>query len=486
LDLADELRLHPHDVALAHLRHLRHGLERRRLALERAQLLQQLLDLLAGEAGADVADVVELLPATDRQDERAKRAGSPALPLRVAGDDELLAAVRLDLQPVARTAADRVPRVGALGHDPFEPLLLRRLEQRLAVVEHLGEADCAVAPVEQLLEPPAALGQRQVDQRLALELEQVEDEVDERCPGLALLHRREARPALLVERANLAVEHAVRRLQRFRDLLCHLREALRQVVALSAGERRLCLGHAREGAEAVPLDLEQPAGPLRRLLLERRQHRRVVTGRPRLLRGFLALLEQQPVLGIAVELCRHERPSAVEPLAAQADGEAAVLLLLDELVGALVPDLDRTGAVLPLRDLALEAGIVERVVLDVDGERPLPRLERHALRHGPARERAVALEAEVVVKPPCVVTLDDEDRLLALFLGLAKRLRGLLRVALAPIFSQLLARHRADATGRSAGDRIYSPRTRQISLATAIHSRKQLVSTLNGLCQNRG
>src|SRR5204863_6331584 len=129
----------------------------------------------------------------------------------------------------------------------------------LAVVEDLGEPDGAVAPVEQLLEPLAPLGQRQVDKRLALELEQVEDEVDDRRPRLALLHRREARPALLVERANLAVEHAVRRLQRFRDLPRYLREALRQIVALAAGERRLCLCHAREGAKAVPLDLEQPA-----------------------------------------------------------------------------------------------------------------------------------------------------------------------------------------------------------------------------------
>ena len=71
----------------------------------------------------------------------------------------------------------------------------------------------------------------------------------------------------------------------------------------------------------------------------------------------------------------------------------------------------RAGAVLALRDLALEGGVVERVVLDVDGERALAGLERHALRHRPARERAVALEAEVVVEPPGVVALDDEDRL---------------------------------------------------------------------------
>src|SRR5439155_758388 len=64
-----------------------------------------------------------------------------------------------------------------------------------------------------------------------------------------------------------------------------------------------------------------------------------------------------------------------------------------------------------------------------------------ALRHCPARERAVPLEAEVVVEPARVVALDDEDRLLASFLGLAEGLRSLLRVALAPVFLQFFSRH---------------------------------------------
>ena len=53
------------------------------------------------------------------------------------------------------------------------------------------------------------------------------------------------------------------------------------------------------------------------------------------------------------------------------------------------------------------------MILDVHGERALAGLERHALRHRPRGERAVALEPEVVVQPPGVVALDDEDRLLA-------------------------------------------------------------------------
>ena len=98
----------------------------------------------------------------------------------------------------------------------------------------------------------------------------------------------------------------------------------------------------------------------------------------------------------------------------QPHGEAAVALLLDELVRAAVPDLDGARAVVPLRDLTLEAPVLERMVLDVDGEVLLARLERDALRDGPRGENAVPLEAEVVVEPSGVVPLDDEDRRLRL------------------------------------------------------------------------
>jgi hypothetical protein len=76
------------------------------------------------------------------------------------------------------------------------------------------------------------------------------------------------------------------------------------------------------------------------------------------------------------------------------------------------------------------------VVLDVDGEVLLARLQRDALRHGPARESAVPLEAEVVVQPPGIVALHDEDRILPT-LAPAERLRGLLAVALALVLGEL-------------------------------------------------
>ena len=276
-DLGDELRLDPDDVVLAHARKLRDLRERRVLALQRPQQLQQPLDLRVVEAGADVADVLESLVPVDREHERPEPAGAPALAARVAGDHELLLGVRLELEPIARALAREVAGFQALGHDPFELPLLGRRQQGRPVLERLGELHGAVALVQQLLEPRAPLRERQIDHRLAVHLEQVEEVVDDRRPGLALLHRREARAAFLVERADLAVHDAVRSLQRFRQLLGDVGEPLGVVLVLAGTQLRLAAGHARDDPIAVPLDLELPVLAARHalLVLERREHRRV-------------------------------------------------------------------------------------------------------------------------------------------------------------------------------------------------------------------
>ena len=137
---------------------------------------------------------------------------------------------------------------------------------------------------------------------------------------------------MLVERAHLAVEHGVRRAQRLADRLRDAGEARRQVVLVAAEERDVPAGDVRERAVAVPLDLVQPVLALRHRLLERGEHRRVAARALRRLRlrlRLVALAEDQPVLLLAAELRRDERPHTVEPLAVQPNGQAAVLLALE-------------------------------------------------------------------------------------------------------------------------------------------------------------
>ncbi len=105
-------------------------------------------------------------------------------------------------------------------------------------------------------------------------------------------------------------------------------------------------------------------------------------------------------------------------------GETAVPLLLEQVVGTAVPDLDCPRPVLPGGDRPFEVGVLERVVLDVHRQMPLATAQRDPLRHGPARERTVSLEAEVVVEPPRGVTLDHEPWTRATLRRISERLRG--------------------------------------------------------------
>src|SRR5262245_46947511 len=110
LDLGHESRLDPDDVALLHLRHLRNDRERRLVAPQRPELVEQLADHALTEAGADVADPLPLSAPLHAEHERSEAGAAPALALRVAADHELLPPVRLDLQPVPSPTALGVRR----------------------------------------------------------------------------------------------------------------------------------------------------------------------------------------------------------------------------------------------------------------------------------------------------------------------------------------------------------------------------------------
>jgi hypothetical protein len=80
----------------------------------------------------------------------------------------------------------------------------------------------------------------------------------------------------------------------------------------------------------------------------------------------------------------------------------------DRLPCPAVPEQHGAAAVLALGDHALEAAILDGMVLGLHGEALVRRVEARPLRHRPAEEDAVELEAEVVVEPPRGVLLDHE------------------------------------------------------------------------------
>src|SRR5581483_1806582 len=226
------------------------------------------------------------------------------------------------------------------------------------------------------------------------------------------------------------------------ERLGHLGKPCGEVVAVPAHELCLAVPDVAQSPVPIPLHLVQPFVPDGQLVRQSREHRSIVVPRSGV---TFALAHDEPVLLLAVQMRGNECPRPLEPFAVESHGEPAVLLLLQQVVRAAVPDLDRSRAVLPLWDLALEAPVVERMILDVHGQRAHARLEGKPLRHGPRRERPVAFEAEVVMQPARVVALDHERRR-TLVRTAGERLLRLLRVAFSPVLVEahdaVLARRR--------------------------------------------
>src|SRR5206468_1544307 len=102
LDLDDELRLHPRDVALPNARHLQRFGKRRGRSLEGTEQRQETLDLPVAEPGTGVSDPPPRAVVVHGEHERADARSAPAFPARVSRNRELLPTRRLDLEPLAR------------------------------------------------------------------------------------------------------------------------------------------------------------------------------------------------------------------------------------------------------------------------------------------------------------------------------------------------------------------------------------------------
>jgi hypothetical protein len=110
-----------------------------------------------------------------------------------------------------------------------------------------------------------------------------------------------------------------------------------------------------------------------------------------LVRSCITVLDQEPVvafrLAFAIPAHAHQHPTSVQALAVEREFQVALrqpLVRVD--LGfpiAAVPELHRAGAILALRDRALEVAVVERMILDLDREPLVVRIERGALGHRP-------------------------------------------------------------------------------------------------------
>ena len=125
----------------------------------------------------------------------------------------------------------------------------------------------------------------------------------------------------------------------------------------------------------------------------------------------VALLDEQPVLLALLDL--HERPLAVELVAAQLEEELALLEsfapILERDPLAAVPHDHAARAVVALGDDPLEVAVLERVILDLHGEALVVHVVRRALGHRPRPEDAVHLQAQVEMQTAGGVLVHDEQ-----------------------------------------------------------------------------
>ena len=283
--LADESRLDPVMAAPGRAAHL----EGRRLAAEGLELLQRRRERLLVEAGADLGHVDEAPALVEADVERAEvRARS--LGIGVAADDELLASLALDLDPLARAATD-VGRGGALGDDALEPRLRRGVVEGAALARDVVAVAHHAEGGHEQAQALLAVDERQAAQVAAVEREAIEEHAHHRHLGPRALHvaghgeahprleALEGRPALVVEGDDLAVDDEAvhgQRGERARDL----RIAPGDDLAGAAEDLDLVAPTLGERADPVVLDLEQPRGVRERLVAQRRQHQGLADAPP--------------------------------------------------------------------------------------------------------------------------------------------------------------------------------------------------------------
>ena len=222
------------------------------------------------ETGTDASGEHEVVTRRTADQDRSERGVPVAAAGREPADHDLDLNPVLDLAPVRRAATRLVDAAEPLGHDTFELLRSGGGDQRGAVADVVGGHDPVPAGCDHLGEQSPPLLVRQRDRVAAVDLEDVEHEVD----GLALvaLDQLEPWPAEVVEHRQLAVEDRARRIDARRQS-ADLRPAAADVsergrlqtgpVAVDEGER----------AVAVVLDLERPLVVIGRQRAEHALHR---------------------------------------------------------------------------------------------------------------------------------------------------------------------------------------------------------------------
>src|SRR5215472_17494408 len=191
----------------------------------------------------------------------------------VAANHEFLSPIHPHFLPGARAPARLTLAVGALRHEPFQPLRLHRGKQVFnAGLELQGKTDRLRQPWQDvLLKQCAAPGAGLTHHVASGQDEHVEHVIDEfRSRRCVILEEIERRPPLSIERHHFSVQDRFigQRLQRRGDG----RITRVELVAVPRPQLQLAVALDGERPVAIQLDLIHPLRSLRQPLLPEQQH----------------------------------------------------------------------------------------------------------------------------------------------------------------------------------------------------------------------
>src|SRR6056297_184586 len=232
-------------------------------------------------AGADLACVAQVAVVIVIADQQGAEALALAFRLSEAGDDQFLAVVAFEFQPVAG-AAVTIARVGPLGDDALPAFVAGLFEERFAVLVPVGREVQRRVEAEQSPEQLLARSERQGIQIVPVDMQQIEDiEVnrDIGCTGRfrigdlhSLLQTREAADVVL-EGDRFAVDDEIGAVL-LQAGLDQLGIGIVGLLAVAGQQSNLVVVAEKQQALAVELALVNPVGIGKALVGQRGQHRR--------------------------------------------------------------------------------------------------------------------------------------------------------------------------------------------------------------------
>ena len=113
----------------------------------------------------------------------------------------------------------------------------------------------------------------------------------------------------------------------------------------------------------------------------------------------------------------HQHPRALQLIAVQRELQVA---FFERRVGvgrlgrpsAMVPNHNRSAAILALGNDALEIAVFEGMILDLHGQTLDGGIERGPFGHGPREQHAIPLQAKIVMQVRGLVLLNDVEKIL--------------------------------------------------------------------------